>query len=391
MSESGIRRFLLNAGVQRSSPYQSLADHGFSPEEVKATIIEVLEPYFEHREQLAAHAVEHLANEAINVVRLQRDPRYHETLEASLEIYRRAKASNAQRCFEIIGEWQAKILKGLSEYWSMYQLERDKSIFELEEFMSETARIIGGVIEAAIQPYVRELLGQAELIAGRDSTFSAIRVLDFGRCVVMLREASLLPHVCDPRPWAVSLNNWRNMAQHHDFQAQDGSIIGTYGKHPNYRTISLSRQEMLGAAEYFVQLLGALNVARAVFVFDNLDEARKFLPAIDMRPELKALHLSSAFATQGFVLEDLVVDDGSVRGVVRDATDGPLVGRSAHASQFVFAIWEAFPRDIVSLEYRTRDSSDGMLFESKGEVCRAIREGVLDPEVLAEKMKYSPL
>jgi hypothetical protein len=32
-----------------------------------------------------------------------------------------------------------------------------------------------------------------------------------------------------------------------------------------------------------------------------------------------------------------------------------------------------------------------MLFESKGEVCRAIREGVLDPEVLAEKMKYSPL
>jgi hypothetical protein len=286
MSEARIRRIL--AVTQRSSPYHGLSEHGLSPEEIKTAIIEVLEPYFEHRDQLVACAVELLGNEAINAARLQDDPPSHETLKAAIDIYRRAKSTNPERCFKIIGEWQAKVLQGLSEYWSLYQLERDKNTLELEEFMSETARTIGGVIDAAIQPYVRELLAQAELVAGRDSTDSKIRGMDFGRCIGMLRDAGLLPDACSPPPWGVPLNQWRNMAQHHDFKVQNGMIVGTYGKEPNYRTISLSRQEMHDAAVLFVRLQGALNVARSVFVIDNHDDVRKVMPVIELRPEAKA-------------------------------------------------------------------------------------------------------
>ena len=49
------------------------------------------------------------------MARVRQDPRLLDTLNASLDIFRRARAANPQRCFEIVGEWQAKILKGLSE------------------------------------------------------------------------------------------------------------------------------------------------------------------------------------------------------------------------------------------------------------------------------------
>jgi hypothetical protein len=106
--------------------------------------------------------------------------------------------------------------------------------------------------------------------------------------------------------------------------------------------------------------------------------------------EAKALHLSSAFATQGFVLEDVAVEDGSVRAVVRDTTDGLPVARSIHASQFIFALWKVFPRDTISVEYRTRDGSGRAVFESKGKICQAIREGAMDPTALAETMDILP-
>src|SRR4051812_31565364 len=127
MSVPRIRRIL--------EATQVLAEHGFSPEEVKADVVETLEPYFEHKERLEAYAVELLVSDAINASRLRANPACQKTLEAALEIYRRAKSANEQRCFEIIGEWQATVFEGLSKYWSLYQLERALNALEIEEFV----------------------------------------------------------------------------------------------------------------------------------------------------------------------------------------------------------------------------------------------------------------
>src|SRR4051794_26322409 len=98
MSEARIRRIL---DVSRSSsPFHGLSEHGFSPEEIKATVVEVLEPYFESRHQLVAHAVSLLGNEAINLIRIRDDPPSHESMKAALEIYRRAKSTDSRRCFQ---------------------------------------------------------------------------------------------------------------------------------------------------------------------------------------------------------------------------------------------------------------------------------------------------
>ncbi len=384
MKENRIRKTL--DASRSSGVYHKLAGHGVAPGAIKAAIIEVLEPYFEHRDLLVEHAVRYLGNEAMNVLRFRDDRSSIETMRGAIAIYRRAKTSHPDRCFEIIGDWQAAVLKGLSDYWSQYQLETNTDRLELEEFAIETGRMIGGLIESTIQPLIRELVAQVELAEGRDSTLAALRVVNFGGCISKLRDAGVLPDACSPPPWAIPLNQWRNMAQHHDFEVRNGAIVGTYGPETNRRTITLTRGEMLEAAIRFSRLYGALNVARSIFFFDNLEAVHKALPVIPLRTDTQALQLATSFATQGFVLEDLAIDEQAARVVVSDATDGPTLTRSIHSSQFLFVIWQSFPRDALSVEFRSRDGSVVARFGSEGEVCQAISDGTCDPDVLPETM-----
>lgn len=389
MSELRIRKAL--DASRTMGVYHKLAEFGYSPEEIKQAIIEILEPYFEHKDELVELSVRHLGNEAYILVQLSDQPALLETTKGVLAIFRRAKLTDPDRCFQIVGEWQAEVLRGVANYWSMLQLETDKSGLELEEFTTEMARLIGGHIEASIQPLVRELLAQSEVMAGRDSAASTIQGFDFGRCVGKIRDAGLLPEACSPPPWGVSLSQWRNMGQHHSFEVRDGRIVGTYGREPNRRTITLTRAELLGVARHLVQLYGAINVARSIFVFDNLESVSQATTPIPLRSDTKALDLATAFATQGFVLEDLDVQEQSARIAVRDSTDGPTLVRSIHSSQFLFALWQSFPRDALAVEFRSRDDSVLARFATEGVVCLAIRDGLAEKGTLAETMKIQIL
>ena len=71
MKETRIRKTLDASRIL--GVYHKLAGHGFDPGAIKAAIIEVLEPYFEHRDQLVDHAVRHLGNEAMNVLKFRDD------------------------------------------------------------------------------------------------------------------------------------------------------------------------------------------------------------------------------------------------------------------------------------------------------------------------------
>jgi hypothetical protein len=73
----------------------------------------------------------------------------------------------------------------------------------------------------------------------------------------------------------------------------------------------------------------------ALFVLDNAERIAPYLPETELRPEHGIVCLASAMATQGFEMVDFRVEQGSVRVVVRDVTDGEPKRRMLHASQFV--------------------------------------------------------
>jgi hypothetical protein len=125
------------------------------------------------------------------------------------------------------------------------------------------------------------------------------------------------------------------MTQHFGLAVHDRQVVGTYGPAHNRRTVVLSRGELLDVLRKAALVFNIVKQARTLFVLDNAERIAPYLPETELRPEHGIVCLASAMATQGFEMVDFRVEQGSVRAVVRDVTNGEPKHLMLHASQFV--------------------------------------------------------
>jgi len=149
------------------------------PEDIKARVIAILEPHFQNRGVLDRLAVT-LAPEAVNVRAIERDSASKQLFSKVIDDYRTAQLINASACYEACRQWEQKIQDGIAEYWSALHLNTDLNVLSIDDFKFESLRIIGLLIEAVMQPFLRELLFQGRLGAGKKSAADTLSQLDLG-------------------------------------------------------------------------------------------------------------------------------------------------------------------------------------------------------------------
>ena len=102
--------------IRQHSPLLTLAELGLAPEEVKQGIIEVLTPYFEHKEVLQDSATGILAPEAVNVLKFSNDPVAYRAFENVLNTYKMAASTDEEACWQCCAESENDILRGILEF-----------------------------------------------------------------------------------------------------------------------------------------------------------------------------------------------------------------------------------------------------------------------------------
>ena len=376
--------------VSGHNPILELRRQGLTTKEIKDLFIEVLNPYFEHRDALE-DLVTVLAPEAVGVARIQERPEKEELLRTVIGVYRASRLANQSACFESCAFWEQPILDGMSEYWSQYYLELDKAGLPIEEFKYEVFRNIGVITEACLQPILRDLLAQVLITEGKPSSPSAIAELNFGAVVAELYRRPFLREVVASSPWKIPVSQWRNIAQHHKSTIESGSIRGVYGKGKNEKSVLFSRPELFAALTDLHLHWAILRGARTMFLFDNLDKAQVFFGPTRIRDDVLIFQLHSSLATQGFVLVDITRSEGETRAVVKDITDEDQRSRLAHCSQFVLPIYVHIPNASIVVDYTDKNGTPVMRFRAKREHLDQVKDGRQGFEYLAQHVTFESL
>jgi hypothetical protein len=72
--------------------------------------------------------------------------------------YRAALNQDQQKSIRALEAWHEPLVRSMSEFISLYLMEVDKTVLQLDELRLEVLRNIGGLLEACVQPYLKALL-----------------------------------------------------------------------------------------------------------------------------------------------------------------------------------------------------------------------------------------
>ena len=282
--------------------------------------------------------------------------------------------------------WMPAKYEGLSKFWSQLHLELNKVNLDLEEFLHECLRNIGGIIEGEIKPLTMELLHQLRISKGKIVSEQEIKALDLGNIFDELIQYSGRSDFFVIE--GVRLNQWRNIAQHLSAKIDKDEIVCTYGRVGNEQQIRLSKEKLWEVTRYTVMMFASLRLANTIFGIDNLNAFRDkgLIPTdVYVRPEAKLLNLVAAIGSQGFEVIDFENDGLSAKIVVKDVSKLDPYERKLHSVQFVGILWTVTKAQKVIVDYLERDGTPSFRTTALGKSFeKAEKEGLDLGEIIKE-------
>ncbi|MDZ4191141.1 hypothetical protein OF113_08315 [Ectopseudomonas chengduensis] len=356
---------IIDSGSSQN-PFLAMTEAGVQPEEIKQFVIDTLLPYFENHDIVKELAIDVLAPEVVNIYKTKLNPPIESGFNFVLQLYRRAKLSDERASLNACADAEVDISAGLSHYWSCMYLEQEKADLEIHEFAFECFRLMGTLIEACIQPFLRDLLRQTRIVRGKSSALPTN--MSLGNLVGELFDTLGFPELMAPSPWGIRLNQWRNIAQHHRTRIEAGRIVGTYGEHPNEQEISLSRSELMEALRTIAGIFNAIKLARTIYFIDNLHKLKPLLRETNLREDDRLLSLVTAISSQGFRVSNIHLSESEATLELSDL-QSPSEQRVIHASQFLLRLWAETKRASLKVVYSNQAGDYVAEFETTGEAC----------------------
>jgi hypothetical protein len=358
------------------------------PALTKKRIVDSLAPFFDNRFNLERFANEALIPELAALAELAKSPTYYPFLQRVLAQYKSAKLSNPSSFYRALGFWYRPCEQALVKYWSVYHLELDKKNLPLPEFVHESFRNIGDIVEGVSQPFLRVLLHITRIASKTSVNPTEIQSLDLGVVISQLIDLTTFPELFVVQPWDISLNQCRNIAFHHSAQVKDNEVICTYGKPPKTKVFSTNRNDIFLASVNIFNVFRVVKLAYSLSVVDNISDLQ--FPDDDppfLRKESHLINLVLQFASQGFDVLSFSETEALSTVRVRDSTRRDDKFRAAHSSQFLYNIWLATHSCKVAVEY---ENADGLLmyrFAIDSDTCERMSKGEEDPwALLGERM-----
>lgn len=367
-------------------------DDGFTPDDIKNGVIEILSPYFSNQDRLDKLAVNYLMADVIEYARLSALDIPYQAFEYSYKVHLAAKTHNETECIKACAEWLPDVYEGLSVFWSQAHLELDKTNLDLEEFIHECLRNMGSILEGAMNPVLRELLHHKRIERGKKGSANAIKRLDFGNVVNELYELSPSKNIFAPE--GIRINQWRNIAYHHKARVDGDDIICFIGKTDQEQIARFSRSEFYEATKLLTDIFSGFRLANRLFTMDNLDNiySRNLFPEnLRVRPEMDVLNIVVSMASQGFEVIEYIHDENNAKLIIRDITNQDPDSRRFHTVQFVDLLWHYTHAKSVTVDYLEKDGTPNFRTSTSSELFEKIAKEGLPRSTIAEEAELTDL
>jgi hypothetical protein len=377
--------------IWRVAPILALIEQGLMPKDIKEEVIKSLEPFFDNKKLLNDFAIAVLIPESITLTKLEENKSFFEAFKQCLSVYRSAKLKDTLRCYGSIALLEPQIAQSLSKFWSVLNLEVNKSTLRLDEFLHECLRNIGDLIEDITKPYLKSLLLQIRIARGDKDRSANIDSLDLGNIINELIQKSGFPELFSPMPWNIRINQWRNIARHGTAKTNGDEIVCWYGKAPNITEVQLTREDMIKVVNTINMVYLTLKLAYTIFTVDNIEEVKKHVKFTKVREESEFTAFASALASQGFEIIEYNATIEEARLVVKDRSSMDPNMRRLHATQFLFPVWNLSKSKDAVVEYWERNGTPNLRVRINSNICEKVFDGELDVLTIAKEMEILDL
>lgn len=375
----------------QKGPFLRMIQKGMTTNDIKEAVIESLDPYFENKKILEKYAINYLAVESINLLKLKNDNCFFEKFEECLSTYRSAKIKDPNACFKSCTLWQNEIEKSVSEILSLFKLEIDKNTLENEEFLLECLRNIGGMIEGAMKPYLKIFLLQVRIANDKKINPDKIKLSNLGKIVDELINESKCPNLFMVAPTKIRLNQWRNIAYHHSARIEKDEIVCWYGVGSNLKYFRFSRNDFMQIVGDISKILNVLKLTHTLFFIDNFDEIIKFSPTYQVREETEFLNFVIGLNCQGYEIVKFEQNKDKAVLIIRDSLKLPSHQRLSHVSQFIYLLWILTRSNQLIIEYHDNNNTPSFRLNSNSDLCEKVYKGEMNELILPRTMEIIDL
>lgn len=342
---------------ENRNPMSIFYEFGYEPEDVKLEIVESFSKYFQNQKNLKKYAVSHLINNWFSYIFLTgENPQSVEKVDLFVSIFNDAKKINSQETINAYAFWLPEISQSIIRYWSLYNTQNNLKNLCIEDFAIETLNMIGVTIEGILKPFFKLILALSRIQKRKTYDLNEINLKDLGIIIDELINTSKIKDLLIINPHAVRLNQWRNIAYHHNTQIINGQIFCSYKKNGSYVEFKVSKDDLERTLKHILLIFKLVRISETIFCFDNLTEIQKATKILgtefNVREESKLLDFYSPITSQGFKVVDLTISDEVAILKLHDMQEYPdFQKRAIHSSQFLYNLWDYTNSKKLIIEY----------------------------------------
>lgn len=340
------------------SPFSHFYDFGLTPEDIKLSILDSFSPYFLNQENLEKYAISDLTTNWLAYLSVYKE--YPESLvliDKILLLFNEAKKQDLNATIEAYVQWMPEIIQSISRFWSLHNNQKKLDKLCLEDFVEESLDMIGKTIEGLSKPFIKLIFHLNRIKRNKPYNFSEIDKKDLGVVIDELINTTELSELLIIQPHEIRLNQWRNIAYHHNSKIINNELFLNYTKSGDVCEFKISREEVSEILKKFLLTFKLLRISETIFGFDNLDKVQNEIEKIDkdqinVRKDARLLNFYSRIESQGFKIIEFTTSKELSRLQIQDLEPyGKFDKRAIHSSQFLYNLWAFTESYKVIIDY----------------------------------------
>lgn len=328
------------------SPLSHFFDFGLTPDDVKVSIIDSFSPYFTNQDNLKKYAISDLTSNWLAYLSVYKEhPESLKFIDKVLDIFNGAKEKNQLQAIESYAQWMPEITQSISRFWSLHNNQMKLHQLCIEDFVEESLYMIGQTIEGLLKSFFKLLLQLNKIKRNKQFNIAEIKQKDLGVVIDELINTTELSEILVLQPHDIRLNQWRNIAYHHNSRIVNNEIILGFNKSGDIFEFKITRQELSDVLKRILLIFKLVRISETIFGFDNLGQVQSEISKLDenlinIREDSKLLDFYSGIESQGFRIVELKTSDKNSILILKDLEPyGNFIKRAIHSSQFLYSLW----------------------------------------------------
>lgn len=358
-------------------------------------IEKLFDPFFLNKDNLKRYSKDYLVQDYVNYTKNNFENLDSLILEV-INFYRIALSENNEETLKAFAFFQDETVNIGNKYWSMYVLQRDFSLLEVEECVMESFNLIENVSEILLKNFFSFMVYLNRIRTNKSLDFALIKKIKFGNLYNELSQTKMFEQLFAVSKSDVPINQWRNIACHKDYQYTRGKINCNYGTNKENQIILESKEELLDVAKNIHRIFQVINFSFKFFTYDNIYEIYNYFDdrnnQVDGREATWHLIFVTELYTNGYETIDIKEDDESVQVILKDIYDTEdIEKRAIQSSIALYKLWCLTEKDNLTIIYSANNGKQYMRIFCKGEICKSLSLGDEDISYLAKNSTFIKL